>query len=103
MTFLRYFKIAQKIDRKTFAEISGNKSRELEVFSDFISRDWMLIDNSTSEDEIKRFITSHDALIAKPEHGEQGHGIFKLKTQDDIDRLLKERMAESFKIGRAHV
>lgn len=96
MTFLRYFKIAQKIDRKTFAEISGNKSRELEVFSDFISRDWMLIDNSTSEDEIKRFITSHDALIAKPEHGEQGHGIFKLKTQDDIDRLLKERMAESF-------
>lgn len=96
MTFLRYFKIARKIDRKTFAEISGNKSKELEVFSDFISRDWMVVDNKTPEDDVMHFFKGHNTLIAKPEHGEQGHGIFKLRSKDDIDRLLKERMEESF-------
>lgn len=96
MTFLRYFKIFKNIDRKTVAEISAHKSRELEIFSDFISRDWMAVDKSTPESTITDFVKVHDALIAKPEHGEQGHGIFKLKTKEDVDRLLRERMYEPF-------
>lgn len=90
MTFLRYFKIAKKIDRKTFTDISANKSRELEIFSDFIHRKWMLVDYTTPESEIRSFITKCKATIAKPEHGEQGRGIFKLRSENDIERLISE-------------
>lgn len=96
MTILRYFKITKKIDRKTFAEISANKSRELEVFSNFIHRDWMSIDNDTDSEEIIKFINTHQSLIAKPEHGEQGHGIFRIKSDKDIARLLNERLETPF-------
>lgn len=96
MTFLRYFKIAKKIDRKTFAEISGNKKHELEIFSDFVNRSWLYIDKDTPEDDIINFITSHPSLIAKPEHGEQGHGIFKIKSEDDINILFTERKTNPF-------
>ena len=90
MTFLRYFKILKKIDRTTFADISGNKRRELEVFSDFICRQWMYVDQSTPENRIRDFVASSKSVIAKPEHGEQGHGIFILKSDDDLDRVLSE-------------
>ena len=96
MTFLRYFKISNKIDRKTFADISANKSRELEVFSDFIHRKWMLVDYSTHEHEIIDFITKCQATIAKPEHGEQGRGIFKLCSKKDIERLISECKSTSY-------
>lgn len=96
MTFLRYFKIIKKIDRKTFSDISANKSRELEVFSDFISRDWMVVNDSTPEFAIRGFIESHKVLIAKPEHGEQGKGIFKLLGETDLNRLLNVRHSSSY-------
>lgn len=96
LTILRYFKITKMIDRKTFAEISANKSRELQVFSEFVSRQWMSIDKNTDREKIMQFINSHNELIAKPQHGEQGRGIFKLKSQNDIDRLLSERMEIQF-------
>lgn len=96
MTFLRYFKIAKKIDRQTFAEISANKSRELEVFSAFVKRRWMPVDKDTNREDILEFINSNPSLIAKPEHGEQGHGIFKLKTDEDVSFLLRERLKTPF-------
>lgn len=96
MTILRYFKIAKKIDRKTFEEISANKSRELEVFSNFIHRKWKVVDGSTPEAEIRDFIASCPAMIAKPEHGEQGRGIFKLTSEKDTERLLKECKTSSY-------
>lgn len=96
MTFLRYFKMARKIDKKTFAEISANKGRELQVFKDFVNRDWMLVDKNTSTEDVEQFISTHSALIAKPEHGEQGHGIFKIKSRHDIDRLMAERSDTPF-------
>lgn len=96
MTILRYFKIIKKIDRKTFAEISANKSRELKVFSAFINRQWLTVDRSTPESDIRNFIRNHRPTIAKPEHGEQGHGIFKLQTNEDLDRLMTERMSTPY-------
>lgn len=96
MTFLRYFKIAKRIDRQIFSEISANKSRELQIFSNFVNRQWMSVDNNTSYEDIMAFIASNQALIAKPAHGEQGHGIFKLKTENDVQRLLSERMDTPF-------
>lgn len=91
MTILRYFKISKKIDRETFADISANKSRELEVFSDFIHRKWIQVDGSTPESEIRDFIAKYPMTIAKPEHGEQGRGIFKINSEKDIERLISER------------
>lgn len=96
MTILRYFKIAKKIDWATFRDISGNKSRELEIFKDFIHREWMVIDADTSEVSIHEFVQSHAALIAKPVHGEQGHGIFMIKNAEDQDRLIAESKSVPF-------
>lgn len=92
MTFLRYFKLIKKIDKKVIAQICGNKKHELEIFSDYIHRDWMYIDKNTEASEIMKFINAHEKLIAKPDHGEQGKGIFKLKNAEDTDRILKERL-----------
>lgn len=96
MTILRYFKIAKKIDRATFKDISGNKSRELEVFKDFIHRDWMVVDADISEASLREFVQNHAALIAKPAHGEQGHGIFMIKNVEDQERLIAESKSVPF-------
>lgn len=79
------------MDQKTIKEISANKSRELIVFQDFIHRQWMPVDSDSNETEIRNFINSHTRLIAKPVHGEQGHGIFMIESSSDIANLLTLR------------
>ena len=96
MTFLRYFKIARRIDSHTFHDISGNKIRELEVFADFINRDWLAVDSSTDEKTIRAFVENHPKLIAKPQHGEQGKGIFRITDDCGLERLLSERKVTPF-------
>lgn len=96
MTIMRYFKIAKRIDHKVFKEISGKKKRELELFKDFVNRDWMSVDAKTSDKDIKAFIRNHGELIAKPSHGEQGHGVFKIKSSTDIETILQEKDKEEF-------
>lgn len=96
MTFLRYFKIIKRIDKKTFAEISANKSRELQLFKKFIHRDWILVDETTEQKVLDDFLDSHNSLIAKPEHGEQGKGIFKIVTDSDRAKLNEQRLETPF-------
>ena len=94
MTFLRYFKVFKSIDSETRRFISGEKRNEYEAFADYIHRKWMIADLTTDPNLIRDMIAKCGSVIAKPEHGEQGHGIFVIKANDESAlRQLQESLA----------
>lgn len=91
-TFLRYFRLIKHMDVDTIHKISGKKKNELETFNAFINRDWMICSSETSKSDIIEFIKKHQRIIAKPENGEQGHGVILISKDDNefIDQLIND-------------
>lgn len=99
LTIYRYFALYKKIRKEMGADnISGCKSEEYKRFNAFVKRDWMVVDSQTSKEDIVSFINKHHSVIAKPDHGEQGHGVMKISETDSraIDELLQERSNTTF-------
>lgn len=99
LTILRYFKFAKVLKKSLGGDrIMGSKSNEYEAFSEFIKRDWMVVDAYTDENEIRAFIKKHHTVIAKPNAGEQGKGVMKIQAADEegIRGLLALRSQITF-------
>lgn len=98
MTLGRYFKMVRKFDKETFRRISGNKVHEYEAFKNFIKRDWLYVDAGTDAEKILAFVNSHSSVIAKPNNGEQGRGVFKIEGTGDenLKKVLERGRNESF-------
>lgn len=93
LTIYRYFSLYKKIKKEIGSEeISGCKSEEYKRFSSFVKRRWMLVDANANSEDIKSFIREYHTVIAKPDHGEQGHGVMKIRETDSsaVEELMRE-------------
>lgn len=89
LTIYKYFRLLKKIgyrEKSVYGKIA-----QYNTFSNYIHRDWMIADAKTPKEKIIGFIISHQVVFAKPNHGDQGHGILKISSNDSltIDELLK--------------
>lgn len=98
LTLFRYFKYVKKIRKELGADLMGNKIEEYRVFSKYIKRKWMPVTSDTSDADILSFCEQCGDLIAKPNNGEQGHGVFKIVhgDRDSINTLLRLKSKENF-------
>lgn len=91
LTFLRYlrlFKILKK-EALSHANISADKVQEYKIFSSFIQRPWMCISKQSYDLGIlSNFIEQNGQVIAKPSHGEQGHGVIVLTPESDLNSFI---------------
>lgn len=99
LTIYKYFALYKKIRKEMGPDnISGCKSEEYKRFNSFVKRDWMVVDAQTCKETIISFINKYHTVIAKPDHGEQGHGVMKITETDSraVDELLQERFNTTF-------
>lgn len=92
-TSMRYSRIYKELKKRTDGESVSSKTREYNRFKYFIKREWIAIDSHTPDDEVIAFIEKHQIVIAKPNNGEQGHGVMKIKGEDQkkINELLDKK------------
>lgn len=84
LTWVKYSRLYKELRRTVSNNIcGGDKFVEYDFFKDFITRDWMKITSSTTSEELKSFIEKYGTVIVKPRNGEQGHGVYKLKADDE--------------------
>lgn len=98
LTIYKYFRLLKKFGYKE-TNVYG-KIAEYQTFKEYIKRDWMVLDNNTSLLELERFITKNEVVFAKPNHGDQGHGVIKLSINDTsaVEMLMQEAKNKSFVI-----
>lgn len=89
LTIYRYFKFLNKFGYKESA--TYGKVAEYNTFRDYIHRDWMVLDSATSTEELMSFINKNKIVFAKPNHGDQGKGVQKIKSEniDEINTLIE--------------
>lgn len=90
LTIYRYFRILKKVGYLN--EATHGKIAEYKTFADYICRPWMVADKDTDPQLIKDFISKHGVVFAKPNMGDQGKGVMKIKADDSkaIEELLFE-------------
>ena len=90
LTLYRYKKLLNRFGY--YNETTHGKIAEYKTFSDFIRRPWMIADKDTAPQLVKDFITKQGVVFAKPNMGDQGKGVLKIKKEDSnsIEELLVE-------------
>lgn len=89
LTYYRYTPLFKTLEHNLKeVGLTRSKSKEYEFFSSVIKRDWMLATKETSNVDIENFIKKHHLVIAKPDNGEQGHGVMKIAS-DDRNSIMK--------------
>lgn len=88
LTLYRYKKLLNRFGY--YNETTHGKIAEYKTFSDFIRRPWIIADKDTDPQAIKDFISSQGVVFAKPNMGDQGKGVMKIKADDSkaIEELL---------------
>ena len=81
----RYFKLIKHFDKITFCHPDG-KAWIYKKYSDFIKRDWILVDQNTPSSIIYDFFLKHNEVLIKPLSSEQGQGISIIKG-DDLSKI----------------
>ena len=74
-------KFVRKLNDKEYWHIFNNKNEFNEMFSKFVTRDW-IYPISSKKNEFFEFIKKHDIFIAKPNDGLCGKGIEKIRVSD---------------------
>lgn len=92
LTIFRYFAFNKRMQKGIKYNLSGCKSEEYKFFENYIKREWIIVDKETSQVEIESFIKKHHLVIAKPDNGEQGHGVMKIASDDN--NLIKKLLVE---------
>lgn len=75
-------KIEDKLNSKTSVQFLRNKEKSLELFSDYIERDWCGIEFHNTEEEYSAFTAKHSLCIAKPLKDSGGRGVHILDPQN---------------------
>lgn len=98
LTIYRYFHLLKKFG--TYNESTHGKIAEYKTFADYIHRPWIVADKDTDQQAIKDFILKHGVVFAKPNMGDQGKGVLKIKAGDNkaIDELLNECKKDAYVI-----
>lgn len=92
LTYRRFWKLVKQFDKETFYH-TIDKANCYKIYSQFIQRDWMLTNDTTSDDEIRSFIGKHNKILVKPISLDSGKGIFSVSETDTdaINEFLQER------------
>lgn len=93
LTFRRYFKLVKCFDKKTFYLLM-NKTSMYQRYAEFIKRDWVIVDENTSKEEVERFLKDHNRVLVKPVSSEQGSGIYIVTNTDSqgLKKVLQDRL-----------
>ncbi len=62
-----------------------------QAYKRFIRREWMIVNEVSTESEIREFVQRNPQLLIKPLSGEQGHGIKLLKDLDSTELILSTK------------
>ena len=81
-----------------YNESTYGKIAEYKTFADYIHRPWMIADKDTEPKTITDFIAKQGTVFAKPNHGDQGKGVMKIKADDKsaIEALLNDCKKDAF-------
>jgi hypothetical protein len=90
LTFFRYFRLLEKFGYYN-AAIHG-KVALYKTYCQYIRRPWMVADGNTDSNILDEFISNQGIVFAKPDRGEQGKGVMKIRKGDNdaIDELKRD-------------
>ena len=98
LTWGRYMRMKKLFGM--YNEATYGKIAEYKTFANYIHRQWMIADKDTEPQIIKDFITKQGTAFAKPNHGDQGKGVMKIKADDGctIEALLNDCQKDAYVI-----
>lgn len=101
LTIYRYFKLLKKFGYREL-ETYG-KVAEYKTFGDYIYREWMVLDASTTIDALTKFISKNRVVFVKPNHGDQGKGVLKIKSDnmEGINDLMESAKKATYVVEGA--
>lgn len=81
-----------------FNETTNGKIAEYKTFAEYIHRPWIVADKETDAQVIKDFVQQQGVVFAKPNHGDQGKGVMKIKKEDEmaVKELLNDCKREAY-------
>ncbi|KWW31932.1 MAG: hypothetical protein AUK63_28 [bacterium P3] len=90
LTIRRYRKLLKKFgfyNKTTYGKIA-----EYKTFANYIHRPWIVADKETETQFIIDFINKQGVVFAKPDHGDQGKGVMRIKADDSktIEQLIND-------------
>ena len=90
LTMFRYFRMQKKFGMGN--ESTHGKIAEYKTFANYIQRPWMVVDKDTDPQDVRDFIAKQGVVFAKPNMGDQGKGVMKIKSGDNtaIEDLINE-------------
>lgn len=90
LTIYRYCKLLKYFGY--YNEATHGKINEYRTFANYIQRPWMVVDKDTDSQAVKNFIAQQGVVFAKPNMGDQGKGVLKIKSDDSpaIEELFNE-------------
>ncbi len=96
-TLRRYFNLIKHFDKETFFSLI-DKASMYEIYSNYIHRDWLLVEADTPEAQIRDFVNKHGIVIVKPVSSDKGNGIFALHANDAdaVTDLLEKKQLNAF-------
>lgn len=96
--YMRMKKLFGMYNENTYGKIA-----EYKTFADYIHRPWMVADKNTEQQVVKDFITKQGIVFAKPNHGDQGKGVMKIKADDNcsIKELLNDCKKDAYVVEGA--
>ncbi len=96
LTWGRYMRMKKLFG--LYNESTYGKIAEYKTFADYIHRPWMIADKDTEPKTITDFIAKQGTVFAKPNHGDQGKGVMKIKADDKsaIEALLNDCKKDAF-------
>lgn len=101
LTWGRYMRMKKLFG--LYNESTYGKIAEYKTFADYIHRPWKIADKDTEPQIIKDFIAKHGVVFAKPNHGDQGKGVMKIKADDGgtIEEMLNNCKKDAYVIEGA--
>ncbi len=91
-------KFVKMLNEKDYWHIFDNKNEFNTTFSKFITRAWIYPISEKKEEAI-RFLQNHDIVFAKPNNGQCGKGIEKIKTSEwDLEELYQHLLESKLEL-----
>lgn len=84
--------IVRRMNDKDYWHSFDDKAAFNTLFSDYVKRDWLMIDSTLSSDTLDAFLKNKTQIIAKPIEGSSGQGIERFERSDwegDIPMFLE--------------
>ena len=96
LTWGRYMRMKKLFG--LYNESTYGKIAEYKTFADYIHRPWIIADKDSEPQTITDFVSRQGTVFAKPNHGDQGKGVMKIKADDNsaIEALINDCKKDAF-------